>query len=91
MLSLLHMAYSWGTVALQMEELDLAWQIYGALKATGMEPADYPPINAWMASQVLAGLDPATRTWHDWQPEVLNHFLCAALLPALHLGWNTLQ
>ena len=85
------MAYSWGTVALQMEELDLAWQIYGALKATGMEPADYPPINAWMASQVLAGLDPATRTWHDWQPEVLNHFLCAALLPALHLGWNTLQ
>ena len=48
-------------------------------------------INAWMASQVLAGLDPATRTWHDWQPEVLNHFLCAALLPALHLGWNTLQ
>lgn len=56
-------------IAFEMEELDLAWQIYGALKATGMEPADYPPINAWMASQVLAGLDPATRTWHDWQPE----------------------
>ena len=54
----------------QMGDLDLAWRIYSALKATGMEPADYPPINTWMASQVLEGLDPATKHGHDRQQEV---------------------
>ena len=42
----------------QMEQLDLAWTIFGGLKATGVEPADYPPINAWMARRVLAGMTP---------------------------------
>ena len=41
---------------MQMEQLDLAWVIYGGLKATGVEPCDYPPVNAWMARRVLAGM-----------------------------------
>ena len=41
-----------------MEQVGLAWIIFEALKATGVEPADYPPINAWMARSVLAGMTP---------------------------------
>ena len=42
----------------QMEQMDLAWIIFRGLKATGVEPADHPPINAWMARRVLAGMTP---------------------------------
>lgn len=42
----------------QMEQLNLAWTIFGALKALGVEPSDYPPVNAWMAKTVLAGMTP---------------------------------
>lgn len=42
----------------QMEQMDLAWIIFGGLKATGVEPADYPPINTWMARRVIAGMTP---------------------------------
>lgn len=42
----------------QMEQMDLAWIIFGGLKALGVEPADYPPINTWMAKRVLAGMTP---------------------------------
>ena len=40
----------------QMEEVDLAWALFKGLKASGMEPADYPPVNRWMAKQALAGI-----------------------------------
>ena len=52
----------------QMEELDLAWRVYSGLKSTGMEPADYPPISAWMARRVLAGISPSSGS--NWQQEV---------------------
>ena len=50
--------------ALQMGEVDLAWRLYKGLKTSGMEPADYPPVNMWMAKRAIAGLSkPSVR--HD--------------------------
>ena len=50
--------------ALQMGEVDLAWRLYKGLKTSGMEPADYPPVNMWMAKRAIAGLSkPSAR--HD--------------------------
>lgn len=41
---------------LQMGEVDMAWALYRGLKASGVEPADYPTVNQWMAKQAIAGI-----------------------------------
>lgn len=55
-----------------MGELDLAWRVYTGLKAIGVEPADYPPISAWMAGRVLAGISPPPGQGPKSQQEVTN-------------------
>ena len=50
-----------------MEQMDLAWTIFGALKALGVEPSDYPPVNAWMAKMVLAGMTPVLQTGQHYE------------------------
>lgn len=48
--------------ALQMQEVDTAWALFKGLKASGMEPADYPPVNDWLAKRAIAGISKPSNT-----------------------------
>ena len=70
-----------------MEQMDLAWIIFGGLKATGVEPADYPPINAWMARRVIAGMTPTYLP--EQQHQVCQHSIAshsAQTILCIHLS-----
>ena len=50
---------------MQVGEHDLAWIIFGGLKAIGVEASDYPPVNAWMAKAVLQGMTSTSTPAHE--------------------------